>query len=222
MPFAAISFRAWSIVVSAPETPAPEMLTRKARSFAARRGQWHDPPGLAPSQHADRGTLDIVAGLQVLESGHDVSGEIVERRLVPVARRGADTSLVVPQNSHAMADEKTGEGQQVLTIFGARRVNENHGGMRPRSGGTDESARELDVAVGEANIFTPFDVHPPRRPRGRALARPGERGDLARGIALNSIRDSIAPGTAAPGPAKNGRDRWIQRPQFAGSSKATS
>ena len=43
-----------------------------------------------------------------------------------------------------MSDEKAGEREQVLTIFRARRVNENHGRMGSLSGGTDQSASELD------------------------------------------------------------------------------
>jgi hypothetical protein len=75
--------------------------------------------------------LDIAASLQVLERRYHVSGEVFERRLLPVARRAAHASLVVPQNGHAVADEKAGVGQQILAILSARRMDEYHGGVRP-------------------------------------------------------------------------------------------
>src|SRR5262245_48650920 len=105
MPLAVLSFRAWSIVVSAPDTPAP-----------AGRRKRHDPAGLAPSQHADLAALDVAARLQEFEGRYDVSGEVVERRLVPVARRSAHASLVIAEYRHPAADEKSGERQQVLAI----------------------------------------------------------------------------------------------------------
>jgi hypothetical protein len=78
MPLAAISFRAWSIVVSAAVTPAPDTLMRNAKSFARTARERHHPASLAPSQHADLCALDIAAGFQVLEGGEDVPGQITE------------------------------------------------------------------------------------------------------------------------------------------------
>ena len=52
------------------------------------------------------------ARLQEFEGRHDVSGEIFERRLVPVVRRAADASLVEPQNSHPRRRRKRANGSR--------------------------------------------------------------------------------------------------------------
>jgi hypothetical protein len=116
-----------------------------------------------------------------------------------------------------MPDEKAGVREQVVTILRARRVNEDHRRMRSLGGRTDQSASELDVAVGEANIFTSFGVHSPCGPRRRALPRPCQRRDLAAGSALNldprldrvrNRRAGACEETVRPG--------RIQYPQLAG------
>jgi hypothetical protein len=83
-----------------------------------------------------------------------------------------------------VSDEKASQRKQILTIFGARGMYENHCRVRSLSRWADESACELDVVVEEADVFPLFDIHAPRGSRRRGFARPRKRRDLTRGIAL--------------------------------------
>ncbi len=123
------------MVVSAAGTPAPEMLIRKAMSFArtAASGMIH-PAWLTPSSPICVRSISLRV-FRYSNGGHHVAGQIVERGRVPVARRSTDTALVVPEDRHAVADQEPRPGKHVFPILGAGAVHENDRGMFPAVAG---------------------------------------------------------------------------------------
>ena len=83
---------------------------QKGNVFRADGGERHDPSGLADAEQANLRAVDIAACLQVLEGGHDVAGQIVERSRVPVPGRSTDTPFVVPEDRHAAAYQEPRPG----------------------------------------------------------------------------------------------------------------
>jgi hypothetical protein len=105
------------------------------------------------------GALNVAASLKELESGHHVTGQVIKRRPVPVSGRVAYTTFVVTQDSYAVADQKTCEGQKVVTILRSGRVNENDSGVGSGTDRTSQRANKLDVSIGKPYFFTPLRIY---------------------------------------------------------------
>src|SRR5260370_22420428 len=121
----------------------------------------HDPSGLANAQQSNLSTINIAACLQVLDGGHDVAGQIVERSRVPVSRRSTYTPFVIPEHHHAAAYQEPRPRKHIFPILGAGAVHEDNCGMCSSPMRPHNHSRELNVATREANVFTYFDLAPP-------------------------------------------------------------
>ena len=159
---------------------------QEGRVFRADGGERHDPSRLADPQQSNLRAVDIAACLQVLEGGHHVAGQIVERGRVPVAGRSADTPLVVPEHRDAAADQEPRKRKHVLAILRAGAVHENDRGMLCRLViGLMSVPASRTSPFEKRDVFTFLDLDALRQhARARTLALPRQRGDLAGAVAL--------------------------------------
>jgi hypothetical protein len=103
--------------------------------------------------------VNIAASLQVLERGHDIASQIVERGRVPVPCGFTHTTFVVPQDRHATADQEPRPWKHVFPILGAGSVHENDGRMFPAAHHRPDQRARQNGAIRESDVFTCFDLH---------------------------------------------------------------
>src|SRR5947209_6326777 len=143
---------------------------QKCNVFCADGGQRHDPSRLAYTDKSDLRVIDIAACPQVLESRHDVAGQVSERGRFPVPRRSADSALIVAKHGDAVADEEARKGKHMLAILRPRAMHDNNGGILAAGPWADQSTRKFKLAARKAHLVPRLDLNPTR---GAGSAGPG-------------------------------------------------